>query len=119
MTVALSGSKHLEFLVEHKLVRPSPSSTLDLLYEAKAKGLPQYGQAEDIDSQEPMSDNASSIPGRSTDESTTTETLLLGKEDGKVCAVVLGVPELAVEVERAVEQVEKALQVASDPSPKP
>ncbi len=97
---ALSGSKHIEFLLENKLVKPKPSPILDELY---ASGKLRF--------------DAASIS--STEKSTKTledidEEMILHKSDGSRIAEALKIPELDVELDRAVWQVEKSLQAAEE-----
>lgn len=93
---ALSGSKHMEFLLDKDLVQVQPSKVLDEIYstgpspfvkQSSAKQTAKFPAAED----EP-------------------ETMLLHKSDGKRIADALKVPELEMELDRAVWQIEKALK---------
>jgi hypothetical protein len=91
---ALSGSKHLEFLLGNKLITANPSKILDEMY-ATGK-LPFDGG--------PLSSSEESS------SSTEEEKMLLHKSDGKRISEALGIPELDVELDRAVWQVEKVLK---------
>ncbi|KAH6717204.1 mitochondrial K+-H+ exchange-related-domain-containing protein [Leptodontidium sp. MPI-SDFR-AT-0119] len=95
---ALSGAKHVEFLLDNKLVKATPSKILDDLYSngkqpfdpALAKGTAKSSTAKDgVDVEERM---------------------VLHKSNGKRIAEALKIPELDVELDRAVWQVEKALR---------
>ena len=96
---ALSGSKHIEFLLKHELVQPKPSWMLDATYgvgklaietvEADSKILSSGDKP--MDSKEPN------------------ERLLLHSNDAKLIAESVNVPEIGIEVERAVKQVEQSL----------
>jgi hypothetical protein len=97
---ALSGSKHIQFLLENKLVKPKPSPILDELYasgklkfDATSKLSPEKSQADLKDIEEVM---------------------VLHKSDGTRIAQALDLPELDIELDRAVWQVEKALRTAQD-----
>jgi hypothetical protein len=81
--LALSGSKHLEFLLDNNLTKLSPSSTLDELYSA-------------------------GIPHKS-DQRQRKEVVLLQQWNVRLVAQALEVPELHPELERALRQVEKSL----------
>jgi hypothetical protein len=97
---ALSGSKHIEFLLDNKLVKPKASPILDELY---ASGKLRF--------------DASSISStaKSTDASEDPiEEMVLHKSDGTRIAEALEIPELDVELDRAVWQVEKALRAAKE-----
>jgi hypothetical protein len=87
----LSGSKHLEFLLENKLITAKPSKILDELYSTGKQSF----DAQSISSSEEASSAAPE------------EKMLLHKSNGKRIAEALGIPELDVELDRAVWQVEK------------
>jgi hypothetical protein len=90
---ALSGSKHIEFLLDKKLVQPKPSRILDELYSAGKRPF----------------DTVSSSSTVSQDSTADAETMVLHRSDGKRISEALEMPELDVELDRAVWQVEKAL----------
>jgi hypothetical protein len=97
---ALSGSRHLEFLVDKKLIIPQPSKILDELYSTGK-----------------MSFNTPpvSTTGKlSTDSIDMEEKMVLHKSDGKRIAEALEMPELDMELDRAVWQVEKALKAKKE-----
>jgi hypothetical protein len=96
---ALSGSKHIQFLLDNNLIKPAPSKILDELY---ANGKRPFDVS-------PMTSSAKSSPGECTSEQ-----MILHKSDGKRIAAALGIPELDVELDRAVWQVEKALKAAQE-----
>ncbi|ODA76377.1 hypothetical protein RJ55_08223 [Drechmeria coniospora] len=83
---AVAGGKHVQWLVENKLLRPSPSAMLDRLYAPKV--------------------TASSPPA----EPSGKEELLLSQEQIRDFSDTLAVPALELELERAVWQVERALK---------
>ncbi|KAG9238849.1 mitochondrial K+-H+ exchange-related-domain-containing protein [Amylocarpus encephaloides] len=83
---ALSGSKHIEFLLKNHLITPRPSKVLDELYST---------------GKEPF-DVGSDLEGA--------ETLVLHRSNGTRIAEALEMPELDLELDRAVWQVEKALR---------
>ncbi|KAH6673588.1 mitochondrial K+-H+ exchange-related-domain-containing protein [Halenospora varia] len=89
---ALSGSKHIEFLLDNKLIKHSPSQVLDELYSS---------------GKQPF--NIGSSTG-----SEDVEKMVLHKSNGKRIAEALKIPELDVELDRAVWQVEKALKVEQE-----
>jgi len=93
---ALSGSKHIEFLLDKKLITAQPSPILDELYSTGKRPFNTTSNSQQM----------SEPKGR--------ETMVLHKSDGKRIAEALGVPELYVELDRAVWQVEKALQAEKD-----
>ena len=95
----MSGSKHLEFLLEKKLIMPKPSKILDELYSTGQ-------QPFDAKSVSSLGNASSSMQGE--------ERMLLHKSNGKRIAEALGIPELDVELDRAVWQVEKALKAEKE-----
>ncbi|KAG9242547.1 fungal and plant [Calycina marina] len=84
---ALSGSKHIQFLLDKKLLKPEASPILDKLY-ARNK-------------------NPFATPAKSSGP--TEERILLTEDEGKDIALVLDIPELFLELKRAVWQVERSL----------
>ena len=91
---ALAGSKHLEFLLENKLLTAKPSKVLDELY---ATGKRSFDAGSFASSEESL-------------DSKQEEKMVLHKSDGKRISEALGIPELDLELDRAVWQVEKALK---------
>ncbi|KAF4950986.1 hypothetical protein FSARC_13024 [Fusarium sarcochroum] len=87
---AIAGGKHVQWLLEHKLLHPSPSEKLDQLYALHAP------PAEEPDNKE--------------------RTLLTQKEV-QTFSDTLDMPALEVELERAIWQVEHSVEDPSDESP--
>ncbi|KAK4998333.1 hypothetical protein LTR66_002421 [Elasticomyces elasticus] len=102
---ALNGGRYLQALQSGKLIIATPSKAIDDIYEESRRVL-QFTPAE--------SDLAANISGSSSITSSEGETLLLRPSDGKVIADVFTLPEMQIEVERAVEQVELALGAKHD-----
>lgn len=100
--VAWSGSQHLELLVNKQLLKPEPSTLLDDIYSARSKLL----QAPIETDEKKTSDSSPLLPSD--------EVILLSKESGTKIADAFDVKELGVEIERAVEQVEKNIQTEKD-----
>jgi hypothetical protein len=92
MLIALNGSKHLEFLLDHNLIKPTSMADLEHVYSKHPEN----------DSEKPR------IEEFKDEKHEHEDTMLLTQSDGKDLAKVLHAPELAAEVERAVEQVEKS-----------
>ena len=103
---ALSGSKHLEFLLQHNLIKPTPSWMLDATYGV-SKSARETAEA---NSKAPLSKNHPGEPQHDLGE--LQELMLLHPSDAKIIAESVNVSEIAVEVERAVKQVEKSLEDA-------
>lgn len=93
---ALSGSKHVEFLLNKNLIKAAPSKILDQLY---ANGKLHF----DGTLEKPLEDLR-------LEEEDGKEKMLLHKSDGKVISAALELPELDIELDRAVWQVENALK---------
>ncbi|KAF2004580.1 hypothetical protein P154DRAFT_519084 [Amniculicola lignicola CBS 123094] len=106
---ALSGSKHLEFLLKHSLPAPKPSWELDEIYTAglmyptrqlsRAAPRPTTEQAEEI----------ARVVETQTDGGKE-DVMVLQRWNGKLIAEHYALPDMEVEIERAVEQVEKSIK---------
>lgn len=77
---AVSGGKHVQWLVENKLLHLSPSAALDRLY-TKAAVAEESGKEE----------------------------MLLTQQQVRALSETLDIPALEIELERAIWQVDKAL----------
>ena len=86
---ALKGGKYLEALLARNLVSPTPSKEMDEVYAA---GLPAGVT-------QPASNNTPS------DQNENCETMLLKRWNGKLIAESFKLPELEIEISRAVDQV--------------
>ncbi|KAK2630596.1 hypothetical protein QTJ16_001416 [Diplocarpon rosae] len=95
---ALSGSKHIEFLLDKNLIRVTPSKILDDLY---AEGNLPHDAA-----REKSSEKSSTT----TNDVDVDEKMVLHKSNTQNIAEALGIPELDIELDRAVWQVERALR---------
>jgi hypothetical protein len=92
---ALKGSDHLDFLVDHRLFRPTSTTHIESIYNQTAPNrlnnfmfVTRSQVLEGIDSEESM---------------------LLQPGAHKLVARSLEVPQLAAEVERAIRQVKQSL----------
>lgn len=97
---ALSGSKHLQFLVENNLLNPIPSPEIERVYEGAVTTL---GAKADLEKTTSSTASVEEIEEKD-------EKILLNLSDGKELAKILNAPELVVEVERAVMQISKKLK---------
>ncbi|TVY23194.1 Uncharacterized protein LHYA1_G007764 [Lachnellula hyalina] len=97
---ALSGSKHLQFLVDNGLVTPKPSKILDELYSTGKLSFD--------------TPSVSTTEKSSMDSNYLEEKMILHKSDGKRIAEALELPELDMELDRAVWQVERALKTEKE-----
>ncbi|ATY64249.1 (fungal and plant) [Cordyceps militaris] len=81
---AIAGGKHVQWLIEKKLLLPSPSKALDLVY-----------------AQSPAAKNM---------DAAAKEEILLTHTQIRTCTDTLDIPELETELERAVWQIEEELK---------
>jgi len=106
---ALAGSQHLQFILKNKLLKTVPSSELDEAYTAglmyptrkisRASPRPTPEQVDEISKVIYKQTNAGSE-----------EVMVLQRWNGKLIAERFKLPEMEVEIERAVEQVEKKIK---------
>jgi hypothetical protein len=85
---AIAGGKHVQWLVTQKLLQPSPSDLLDGLYNKDGLALPPASEVGD----------------------TGKEKMLLTQAQVKGFATALNMPALTLELERAIWQVEQAIE---------
>jgi hypothetical protein len=97
---ALKGSQHVAFLLEKSLIVAKPSQILDELYSTGK----QPFDAASISGAETLSEKSSPLE----------EKMVLQKSNGNRIAGALEIPELDVELDRAVWQVEKALKAQQE-----
>lgn len=106
---ALSGAKHLEFLLKHGLPKPHPSWTLDEVYTA---GLMYPTRKLSRAAPSPTKEQADNV-ARVVHQQTNNETedvMVLQRWNGKLIAEQFQLPDMEVEIERAVEQVERSIK---------
>jgi len=106
---ALSGSQHIEFLLDSKLVTPKPSAVLDTLYSA---GVMQAVRDNTLIRTKGSTIKSSSSINKGNGGGE--EVVLLQPWNAKLMAKALEIPELEVELERAIWQVEKSLKAQND-----
>ncbi|KAF2747878.1 hypothetical protein M011DRAFT_467468 [Sporormia fimetaria CBS 119925] len=111
---ALAGSKHLEFLIKNNASpTPNPSSELDEVYTAglmyptreisRAAPRPTREQAESVAQVVEQQTNGG-----------TEDVMVLQRWNGKLIAERFSLPDMEVEIERAVEQVEKSIKAKEE-----
>lgn len=95
---AIAGGSHLEFLRQNKLLRLAPSKDLDHIYHPlnPTPGKPL---------EHPLTDTN---PLKSESDLDEGEEVILSHDNGREIAEFLELPELRVEMERAIWQVEQA-----------
>ncbi|TGJ80179.1 hypothetical protein E0Z10_g8573 [Xylaria hypoxylon] len=99
---ALAGGRHLQWLISNNFFTISPSKTLDTIFP---RHLPPSNLPEEPN--HPDSYQSDKSPPAQ-------ETLLLTRESGRKLAQALEVPELEIELERAIWQVEMAIRKQSE-----
>ena len=97
----------MEFLLENKLIELYPSEVLPTAYLEAALDMTMG----ELDKEMGSIRSGSSIDSVPDNQK---ERMLLSKSSGQLLAGHLDVPELAIEVERAVWQVEKALKAQNE-----
>ncbi|KAI0116980.1 mitochondrial K+-H+ exchange-related-domain-containing protein [Daldinia grandis] len=109
---ALAGGKHLQFLCEKDILSLSPSPVLDSIYTPLLPNPPiSKEQIADTDKASKSTADGSKESGE--------ERMLLSQENGRQLVKALEIPELEVELERAIWQVERAIQKEHEEKPKP
>ena len=105
----MAGGKHLQFLVQSNLLLPTPSAILDAVYAGRDQSLPFTPQpttsgpgAQGLKTLQPAPDRGTPSPEG--------ETMLLSQASSKSMAKALDLPQLEVELERAIWQVETAIE---------
>ncbi|KAK3687263.1 mitochondrial K+-H+ exchange-related-domain-containing protein [Podospora appendiculata] len=105
---ALLGGKHVQFLVNKNLLSLTPSAIIDQVYATQKYPLPSTPQPT-------TGYNAYQVKNLDPSPETSKwnsdgETMLLSQAAGKAMTQALELPQLEVEVERAIWQVETAIQ---------
>jgi len=110
---ALYGSKHLEYLLQQKLINTKPSPILDEMYAAVLIH-PTRQQSRDAPAptQEQIEEVAKQVEQKSNGGEE--ETMVLQRWNGKLLAERFKIPAMEVEIERAVEQVQKSLKAKKE-----
>ncbi|KAI1132023.1 mitochondrial K+-H+ exchange-related-domain-containing protein [Nemania abortiva] len=107
---ALAGGKHLQWLLSNNFFTVCPSDTLDTIYP---RHLPSSNSSEQ---ESKYSKSESSDQIESGKPPLAQERLLLTQDSGRKLARALKIPELEVELERAIWQVETAIRKQSQVS---
>ena len=106
---ALYGGKLLEHLTTHNHIKIAPSSQMDQLYAA---GLIAPNRQATRDAPLPTPEQIKQVAEvvETQTENGKGEAMLLQQWNGKLLAEGFNLPEMEIEIERAVEQVEKAIK---------
>lgn len=100
---ALAGGRHIHFLVNKSLLSLAPSPILDSIYPPLLPSSPSPAQTTETSKSDP--------PPSSGDEKTAgDEKMLLTQASGRLLMKELDIPELEVELERAIWQVERSIR---------
>ncbi|KAJ4389701.1 hypothetical protein N0V93_007173 [Gnomoniopsis smithogilvyi] len=102
---ALAGGKHIQFLLKNQLLIHKPSPILDEVYSKQRPPLPSTPDST-VSPGEPKNTN----PNMPKDAQPSGEMMLLDQLHGKKMTQALELPQLEVELERAIWQVEQAIQ---------
>lgn len=106
---ALKGAQHLEFLVQNNLIKSSPSTALDQLYTAglmyPSRQMSRVAPAPTPDQGEAVAEIVANQTNGGVED-----VMLLQKWNGKLLAESFELPDMEVEIERAVEQVENSIK---------
>lgn len=106
---ALSGSKHIQFLINKELIAPTASPILDALY---APGIMRATRGSSSLGSKPPKSSDSSAPLLK--DQVPHEVMLLEEGDSTLIANALEMPELHAEIERAIWQVRKDIQAKQE-----
>ncbi|SPN99631.1 uncharacterized protein DNG_02483 [Cephalotrichum gorgonifer] len=110
---AIKGGQHVQFLVKNKLLSLAPSPILDAIYASpklQAAKLPPHPIVGDESSAEKASHDVKAEGGDAPEETAAgemPEKILVTKEIGRQLSEALEHPEIEVEIERALWQVEQ------------
>lgn len=109
---ALSGGRHIQFLLKRGLLDPVPSPILDQVYADQDHPLPSAPEPTTTTATAKSMDSPLLIEHPSPEEAPNHpegETLLLSQENAQRMTQLLDLPQLEVEIERAIWQVETAI----------
>ncbi|KAL8655076.1 MAG: hypothetical protein Q9226_003182 [Calogaya cf. arnoldii] len=103
---ARSGSQHIDFLLDNRLLKLTKSPNLELAYEAGGLDVSLKELDRDVEKmrEEPPENISKS------DVEKNMERMLLTQSNGRLISEIVDVPELEEQVQRAVKQVEKAIR---------
>lgn len=111
---AIAGGKHVQFLLKNNLLDLQPSPIVDAVYAGQEPPLESTPKPTTT----PESDLAKEItpfpPPAIEPPYPDGETMLLTQENGKKMTQALDLPQLEVELERAIWQVETAIKKANE-----
>ena len=104
---ARSGSQHLEFLLDKRLIRLRPSTILRFAYTEAA--MDKFVKQIDDEVENIKKDSRNGMKVKEPNEQ-----MLLSSSSGALIAERLGIPGIQMEIDRAVWQVERAIKAQQD-----
>ncbi|GAB7341381.1 hypothetical protein MBLNU457_7637t1 [Dothideomycetes sp. NU457] len=106
---ALNGGRYLEHLLDRKMITPTASPTLDQMYAA---GLIHPAREVVRGAASPSETDTHEVAVKTLQQTNddAEEVMLLRGWNGKLLAEKFELPEMEIEIERAVEQVEKSIK---------
>lgn len=110
---ALYGGKYLEHLLATNLVQTRPSETLDAMYTSGILS-PSEEQSEPATPTTEKSQHTVEIAETSTTADKASETMLMQSGSGELLAEAFELPEMEIEVDRAIVQIEKSIAKAKE-----
>ncbi|KAK4158289.1 mitochondrial K+-H+ exchange-related-domain-containing protein [Chaetomidium leptoderma] len=106
---ALCGGKHIQFLINNNLLALTPSPVVDAVYAEQKEVLPSTPKPT-TDSSEVLVNNPHIFASQDGAQNPDGETMLMSQANGKKMTQALDLPQLEVELERAIWQVEAAIK---------
>ncbi|TLS30906.1 hypothetical protein PpBr36_02873 [Pyricularia pennisetigena] len=124
---ALAGGRHIQFLLQNNLITPVPSPILDQVYADQDHPLPSAAEPTTTETSANLPESPIIIEHPSPGEAPNYpkgETLLLSQQNAQRITRLLDLPQLEVELERAIWQVETGITTQNSkkggaPSPPP
>ncbi|KAK0645479.1 mitochondrial K+-H+ exchange-related-domain-containing protein [Cercophora newfieldiana] len=108
---ALAGGKHIQFLLQKNLLTLTPSPVVDEVYADQKQPLPSTPQPTTTLKAGPDGETFKTFdPSNTKVPNPDGETMLLSQANGKKMTQALDLPQLEVELERAIWQVETAIK---------
>ncbi|KAK0665127.1 mitochondrial K+-H+ exchange-related-domain-containing protein [Cercophora samala] len=108
---AYAGGKHIQFLLKNNLLTYTPSPVLDAVYAGQKQPLPSTPEPTTSPSAELLGNEKIPGPENPNPEG---ETMLLNQANGRKMTQALDLPQLEVELERAIWQVETVVQLSKE-----
>jgi len=113
---ALSGGRHIQFLLQNNLLALQRSTIIDQVYAKQKQPLPSSVEPTTNSEAGPLKNP--STPETSEPEPDAGETMLLSQENCKRMTQALDIPQLEVELERAIWQVGNAIEKQNEEASK-